>query len=150
MFCPVCTGCKKIESKSLNFNVIQEHLWLLITLLNVYCCWLFNTNITLLLHYRIVVKIFKLLKNVRIVMEKYIRLSGPFWMIWRMLSWSPLPFIGRSRGGRAWHPPQGSKFFRFDIQNFQNITASGVHAPPVRGPRPPMGNPGSATAIYIV
>ena len=27
------------------------------------------------------------------------------------------------------HAPQGSRFFRFDIQNFQNVTALGVHAP---------------------
>ena len=27
------------------------------------------------------------------------------------------------------HAPQGVRFFRFDIQNFQNVTASGVHAP---------------------
>ena len=26
-------------------------------------------------------------------------------------------------------PTQGSRFFRFDIQNFRNVTASGVHAP---------------------
>ena len=35
-------------------------------------------------------------------------------------------------------PPKGSRFFRFDIQNFRNVTASGVHAPPTRS-----GNPGS-------
>ena len=34
-------------------------------------------------------------------------------------------------------PPKGSKFFRFDIQNFQNKTVSGVHAP-LRGPRRPL------------
>ena len=32
-------------------------------------------------------------------------------------------------------PPKGPRFFRFDIQNFQNVTTSGVHAHP-RGPRP--------------
>ena len=32
-------------------------------------------------------------------------------------------------------PPQGSQFFHFDIKNFQNVTTSGVHAPPW-GPRP--------------
>ena len=26
-------------------------------------------------------------------------------------------------------PPQGSRFFRFDIQNFQKVATSGVHAP---------------------
>ena len=40
-------------------------------------------------------------------------------------------------------PPQGSRFFRFDIQNFRNVTASGVHAPPMRSTPPLRGNPGS-------
>ena len=55
----------------------------------------------------------------------------------------------------AWHaladarrtPPRGSRFFRFDMQNFQNVTASGVHAPP---PPPPTGNPGSATGMKVL
>ena len=34
-------------------------------------------------------------------------------------------------------PPQGSKFFRFDIQNFQNVTALGVHVPPYEVHAPP-------------
>ena len=37
--------------------------------------------------------------------------------------------IGGSRGVCLRHTPQGSRFFCFDIQNFQNITALGVHAP---------------------
>ena len=51
-------------------------------------------------------------------------------------------------GGRTRRtpPPYRAKFFRFDIQNFQNVTVSGVHAP-LRGPHPPTGNPGSATDI---
>ena len=48
--------------------------------------------------------------------------------------------IGGSRGA----PPQGSRFFRFDIQMFRNVAASGVGAP-LRAGRPPTGNPGSAT-----
>ena len=44
--------------------------------------------------------------------------------------------IGGSRG-RFWARPQGSRFFRFDIQNFRNIIASGVHAP-LRGLRTPL------------
>ena len=40
-------------------------------------------------------------------------------------------------------PPQGSRFFCFDIQNFRNVTASGVHVPPHASPTE---NPGSATA----
>ena len=39
-------------------------------------------------------------------------------------------------------PPYGSRLFRFDIQNFRNVAASGVHAPPT-------GNPGSATAKFL-
>ena len=59
-----------------------------------------------------------------------------------MIAW----YIGGSRGGVPGACPQGSRFFRFDIQIFWNVTASGVHAP-LRGPRPPTGNPGSATVI---
>ena len=44
-------------------------------------------------------------------------------------------------------PPPGSRFLRFDIQNFRNITASGVSAPSYEVDGPPTGNPGSATAI---
>ena len=36
-------------------------------------------------------------------------------------------YIGGSRGGA---PPYGSRFFRFDMQNFRNVAASGVHGPP--------------------
>ena len=54
------------------------------------------------------------------------------------------------QGGRARRmPPYGSRFFRFDIQNFRNIPASRVHAS-LRGPRPPTGNPGSATEVYTL
>ena len=45
-------------------------------------------------------------------------------------------------------PPQESRFFRFDIQNFRNVTALGVHAP-LRVLRPPTGNPGSATGYCV-
>ena len=50
-------------------------------------------------------------------------------------------------------PAYRSRFFRFDTQNFRNVAASGsrppyeVHAP-LRGPRPPTGNPGSATVMF--
>ena len=54
--------------------------------------------------------------------------------------------LGGVRPART--PPYGSRFFRFDMQNFRNVAALGVHGPPVRGPRPPMGNPGSATENY--
>ena len=55
-------------------------------------------------------------------------------------------------GGRARRapPPQGSQFFRFDIQNFRNVTASGVHTPSYEVHAPPTGNPGSATDWYII
>ena len=43
--------------------------------------------------------------------------------------------------------PQGSRFFRFDIQIFRNIAASGVGAPHEVG-APTTGNPGSATETH--
>ena len=43
--------------------------------------------------------------------------------------------------------PQGSRFFRFNIQNFQNVTALGVGAPTRL--TPPAGNPGSATVRNV-
>ena len=56
-------------------------------------------------------------------------------------------YIGGSRGGGAL-PLRVPNSFRFDIQNFRNVTASGVHTPPPRGPTPPpTGNPGSATVL---
>ena len=36
---------------------------------------------------------------------------------------------GGGRPARA-PPPYGSRFFRFDMQNFRNVAASGVHGPP--------------------
>ena len=51
-------------------------------------------------------------------------------------------------GGVPGARPLGSRFFRFDIQNFQNVTASGVHAPP-EVHAPPTGNPGSATDFGV-
>ena len=46
-------------------------------------------------------------------------------------------------------PPPKSRFFRFDIQNFQNVITSGRsrRPPPPRGRHPPTGNPGSATVF---
>ena len=44
-------------------------------------------------------------------------------------------------------PPYGSRFFRFDMQNFWNVAASGVHGPPYEVHAPPTGNPGSATEL---
>ena len=65
-------------------------------------------------------------------------ISGEEYMQWSLAD------LGGARPARA--PPYGSRFFRFDMQNFWNVAASGVHGPPVRGPRPPpTGNPGSAT-----
>ena len=40
--------------------------------------------------------------------------------------------IGGFRGACLAHALQGSRFSGFNIQNFQNVTASGVHAPPTR------------------
>ena len=52
---------------------------------------------------------------------------------------------------RRWRapPPQGSRFFHVDIQNFRNVTASLVGAHTIRSwrPHPLSGNPGSATAF---
>ena len=45
-------------------------------------------------------------------------------------------------------PPQGSRFFRFHIQNFRNVAALGVGAPP-RGWRPPYGKSWIRRCIYI-
>ena len=56
-------------------------------------------------------------------------------------------YIGASRGAR---PPYGSRFFRFDMQNFWNVAASGVHGPPYEVHAPPTGNPGSATALCLL
>ena len=41
-------------------------------------------------------------------------------------------------------PPYGTQFFRFRIHFCQKAPVSEVHAP-LMGPRPPTGNPGSAT-----
>ena len=55
--------------------------------------------------------------------------------------------IGGSGGGAPGaRPPYGSRFFRFDMQNFRNVAASGAHSPPYEVQAPPKGNPGSATA----
>ena len=57
--------------------------------------------------------------------------------------------VADPRGGAAGaRPPQGSRFFRFDIQILRNVAASGVGAPPYEVGAPPTGNPGSATEMY--
>ena len=55
--------------------------------------------------------------------------------------------LGGASGAR---PPYGSRFFRFDIQNFWNVPTSGVHAPLYEVHAPPTGNPGSATETLAV
>ena len=64
------------------------------------------------------------------------------------VSTHPLEDLGGVPG--ACPLPPESRFFHFDIQNVQNITASGVAIPPpLRGRRPPhgkTGKPGSAAA----
>ena len=63
-----------------------------------------------------------------------------------------LESIGGSRGRARRAPPYGSRFFRFDMQNFRNVAASGVHGLPYEVHAPPTGNPGSATGeinIYL-
>ena len=44
---------------------------------------------------------------------------------------------GGAPGARP--PPYGSRFFRFDMQNFWNVAASGVHGPPYEVHAPPYG-----------
>ena len=44
---------------------------------------------------------------------------------------------GGSGGRRRRAPPYGSTFFRFDIQIFRNVAASGVGVPPTRSAPPP-------------
>ena len=41
-------------------------------------------------------------------------------------------------GAAGEHPPYGSRFFRFDIQIFRNVAASGVGAPPHMRSAPPL------------
>ena len=55
--------------------------------------------------------------------------------------------LGGARPVRAPPPPYGSRFFHFDMQNFRNVAASGVHGPSYEVHAPPMGNPGSATVL---
>ena len=52
----------------------------------------------------------------------------------------PCLYIGGSRGGarRARPPPYGSRFFHFDMQNFQKVAASGVHGSPYEVHAPPL------------
>ena len=57
------------------------------------------------------------------------------------MSLIPLADLGGVPGAR----PRGSRFFHFDIQNFRNVTTSGVHGPSTRSTPPLTGNPGSAT-----
>ena len=45
-------------------------------------------------------------------------------------------------------PPNCPDSFCYDIPNFGNVTALGVHAPPPMRFSPPMGNPGSATGCH--
>ena len=47
-------------------------------------------------------------------------------------------------------PSYRSRFFHFDMQNFWNVAASGVHGPPYDIHAPPTGNPGSATAKHQI
>ena len=58
--------------------------------------------------------------------------------------------VGRTR--RA--PPKGSDSFALTDEMYdilRNVVASGVGVPPpVRGGRPPTGNPGSATVIHVI
>ena len=48
------------------------------------------------------------------------------------------------------HAPQGSRFFRFDIQIFWKLKHLGSPCPPYEVHAPPMGNHGSTTDVYTV
>ena len=52
--------------------------------------------------------------------------------------------LGGAPGARP-PPPTGPDSFVLTCKIFENVAAWGVHGP-LRGPRPPTGNPGSATA----
>ena len=54
--------------------------------------------------------------------------------------------LGRGMPGAR--PLYGTKFFHFRIHFCQKAPMSEVHAP-LTGPRPPTGNPGSATVLYF-
>ena len=58
--------------------------------------------------------------------------------------------IGGSRGGVPSAHPQGSRFFRFDVQIFLNVTASEVHALPTRSTPPPPLRENSRSATDLV
>ena len=49
-------------------------------------------------------------------------------------------------GPASARPLQATRFFRFHILIFQNVATSDLGAP-LRGRRPPSGNPGSATGL---
>ena len=60
-----------------------------------------------------------------------------------------IPLADLGGGASGARPPYGSRFFRFDMQNFRNVAASGVHGPLYEVHAPLTGNPGSATAFYM-
>ena len=56
--------------------------------------------------------------------------------------------IGGSMGRAGCTPPYGTQFFHFHtLFRLEKCPHQGIHAPP-KVPRPPTGNPGSATARY--
>ena len=60
-----------------------------------------------------------------------------------------VPAVADPGGAPPARPPYGSRFFRFDIQIFRNVAASGVGASPYVVGAPPTGNPGSATESWL-
>ena len=53
----------------------------------------------------------------------------------------------RIQGAPPARAPQGSRFFCFDIQILRNVATSGVGAP-LRGWRPPTGNPVLSDVLF--
>ena len=74
------------------------------------------------------------------------------WPVFKKMATSSACVIGGSRGGGrpARAPPYGSRFFRFDMQNFWNIAASGVHGPPYEVHAPPYGKSWIRHCVWLI
>ena len=79
---------------------------------------------------------------------QYLKLPGVHIWPWYLHSELHSRYILANLGGVPCARPQGSRFFCLDIQNFWNVTVSGVNAP-LWGRPPPTGNPGSDTVSYL-
>ena len=88
----------------------------------------FNTNLVQCRHYLSIGVLLSTRIRSALNVDLYVRetCDQPIVTSPRKSAW-PLADLGGVPGAR---PPYGSRFFHFDIQNFRNVTASGVHAPP--------------------